>query len=177
MSRYLDYKCTIWQRITISDDKTFESIKSDIEENLSPDDIYNKYESTHTVTPITAILETEELMTPFDNDGEATIELYDEGHKLVMTNVREKIDYELENQSDINVGSILEKVEIELKRSKELHPNYPKDNYKRFAILAEETGEVSKSLLDGETKEETITELIQVAAMAVKMVEALQKEE
>lgn len=61
----------------------------------------------------------------------------------------------------------------ELKRSIELHPNYPKDIYHRLAIMQEEAGEVAKAVLDYDSDkgpiEDVTKELIQTAAMCLKM--------
>lgn len=77
-------------------------------------------------------------------------------------------------------GSIVGDVMIERWRQEELHgadkscANPAKDNYSKLAILTEEVGEVARDLLDGPT-DNLRTELVQVAAVAVAWVEALDR--
>ena len=68
-------------------------------------------------------------------------------------------------------------VEQELNRAKKKHPEYPECNYKRLAIMQEEAGEVTKAVLHHEYEKGTVEdikeELIQTAAMCMRMLENL----
>ena len=70
-------------------------------------------------------------------------------------------------------------VQIELQRAEEIHPNFPKDMFQQLAIMQEEAGEVTKAVLDYHFGKDTIEhvreELIQTAAMCVRMLQNLPK--
>lgn len=72
------------------------------------------------------------------------------------------------------------KIEAELKRAKEKHPDYPQDIFYQLAILQEEAGEVTKAVLDYHYENDNLdhvkVELIQTAAMCMRMLENLPKE-
>lgn len=74
---------------------------------------------------------------------------------------------------------IYKKIDNELKIAKEKHPNYPIDMFKQLTIMQEESGEVSKALLDYHSGKDNIEnveiELLQTAAMCVRMLESLPK--
>ncbi len=65
----------------------------------------------------------------------------------------------------------------ELTFAKLAHPNYPTDIFKQLAIMQEEAGEVTMAVNDLEsgksTTEHVRQELIQTAAMCVRMIENL----
>lgn len=65
-------------------------------------------------------------------------------------------------------------IQIERLRQNELHPNFPKEI--RLAVLVEEVGEVAKALQDG-NRQNLEEELTQVAAVAQRWLEKLQKED
>jgi len=64
-------------------------------------------------------------------------------------------------------------IEAELKRAEIKHPDYPTDMFRQVAILNEESGEVTKAVLDyhyaGGSLEHIQEELIQTAAMCMRM--------
>ncbi|GEM_PF-4033695 len=70
-------------------------------------------------------------------------------------------------------------VQIELQRAEEIHPNFPNDMFQQLAIMQEEAGEVTKAVLDYHFGKDTIEhvreELIQTAAMCVRMLQNLPK--
>ena len=72
---------------------------------------------------------------------------------------------------------IYELIEKELIRAKEIHPNYPLDRFVQFAIMQEEAGKVAKAVNDFHfgkgSLEDVKTELIQTAAMCVRMLETI----
>jgi NTP pyrophosphatase (non-canonical NTP hydrolase) len=72
-------------------------------------------------------------------------------------------------------------VDAELIRAQKIHPNYPADMFRQVAILNEEAGEVTKAVLqyhyDGGSLENIRTELIQTAAMCMRMLDGLKNEQ
>lgn len=68
-------------------------------------------------------------------------------------------------------------IEAELQRAKRKHPDFPRDMYKQLAIMQEEAGEVVKAVLHYDyeegSKEDIREELIQTAAMCMRMLESL----
>ena len=65
----------------------------------------------------------------------------------------------------------------ELQRAETIHPDYPTDMFKQLAIMQEEAGEVTKAVLDcqsgKDTVEHVVTELVQTAAMCMRMIKNL----
>ena len=91
---------------------------------------------------------------------------------IPLTAVSDK-EYYLTNKEDI-----YELIKEELSRAKKIHPNYPVDRFIQFTIMQEEAGEVAKAVYDyyHENKgslEDIKTELIQTAAMCVRMLETI----
>jgi len=70
-------------------------------------------------------------------------------------------------------------VDSELNRATTKHPNYPTDMFRQLAIMQEEAGEVTKAVLDYHdglcTVDHIRTELIQTAAMCMRMLQNLPK--
>lgn len=68
-------------------------------------------------------------------------------------------------------------IDAELKRAKEKHPEWPEDMFRQLAIMQEEAGEVTKAVLhyhyEGGTVDHIQEELIQTAAMCMRMLENL----
>ncbi len=73
--------------------------------------------------------------------------------------------------------SIYNDIAQELTFAKQQHPNYPTDIFRQLAIMQEEAGEVTMAVNDLESGKSTIVhvrkELIQTAAMCVRMIENL----
>lgn len=65
-------------------------------------------------------------------------------------------------------------IESELERAKTLHPNFPLNIFEQFTIIQEELGEVAMALNDRNINHAK-TELIQTAAMCMRMIENLEK--
>ena len=70
-------------------------------------------------------------------------------------------------------------VELELNRAEKKHPNFPDDMFRQVAIINEEVGEITKAVLhyhyeDGSLKD-VKNELVQTAAMCMRMLNALNK--
>ena len=71
----------------------------------------------------------------------------------------------------------LNSVVDELKRAKQKHPDYPGDMFEQLAIMTEEAGEVAKAVLqykrEGGDLQDVKDELVQTAAMCIRMLENL----
>jgi len=67
------------------------------------------------------------------------------------------------------------KIDAELTKAKTKHPNYPESLFEQLAIMQEEAGEVTKAVLhyfyERGSKEDIKKELIQTAAMCMRMLE------
>ena len=74
----------------------------------------------------------------------------------------------------IDINNILANIKNERKNQDEKWGEQNHDIYKWLAILGEEVGEVNKAALEGK-KDEIIEELIQVSAVAVAMIESIQR--
>ena len=65
----------------------------------------------------------------------------------------------------------------ELMKAKIKHPDYPEDMFEQLAIMTEESGEVAKAVLqykrEGGELQEVKDELVQTAAMCIRMLENL----
>lgn len=65
----------------------------------------------------------------------------------------------------------------ELQRAETIHPSYPTDMFKQLAIMQKEAGEVTKAVLDcqsgKDTVEHVVVELVQTAAMCMRMIKNL----
>lgn len=84
--------------------------------------------------------------------------------------------------TDVLQPGIIRDILLEVKRAKELHPKFPDTLVKRTAIMAEEAGEAIKeaNLIEDEGKgsiENYKAELIQTAAMCVRILEAMENED
>lgn len=76
-----------------------------------------------------------------------------------------------------DTGSIARDIVKEIARAKEKHPVWPVDNIHRAAIVAEESGELTRAAVqyyyEGGTLEAMREEAIQVAATAIRFIEAI----
>jgi NTP pyrophosphatase (non-canonical NTP hydrolase) len=79
------------------------------------------------------------------------------------------------------VQHILFDIEQELEKAKKKHPFFPVNPVERCAIMAEEAGEAVQAAndlrWDAGTKEDFQTELLQTAAMCVRILEAMENDE
>jgi len=70
-------------------------------------------------------------------------------------------------------------IDRELKRAEFKHPDFPEDMFRQLAIMQEEAGEVTKAVLhyhyEGGTFEHIQEELVQTAAMCMRMLQNLQQ--
>ncbi len=72
-----------------------------------------------------------------------------------------------------------DKIDAELKRAEIKHPDWPTDIFRQLAIMQEEAGEVTKAVLHYAYEKGSIIdvkkELIQTAAMCIRMLNSLSK--
>lgn len=75
---YLDYKCTVWRRVNIPDDKNNkEYILEKLKQGAEPSFQDAEYETLY---------DTSEDMTIEENDMFSTVELYNDDNELLFTN-------------------------------------------------------------------------------------------
>ena len=83
--------------------------------------------------------------------------------------------------TDVLPPGIIRDILLELKRAKEKHPFFPLDAVGRCSIMMEEAGEAVQAANDvmwaNGDKEHLKTELIQTAAMCLRILEAMENEE
>lgn len=84
MDSYLDYKATIWFRIPIQSEENLQKVKQKIEEGFLPSELYNELDIEHELGQCEPLYDTEEFITPNENDGQSTIEIYENGDKDVQ---------------------------------------------------------------------------------------------
>lgn len=74
---------------------------------------------------------------------------------------------------EITRNEAMQLIRDELYKAEHKHPTYPDDIFKQLAIMNEEAGETTKACLhyidEGGTLEDVKKELIQTAAMCVRM--------
>ena len=84
MDSYLDYKATIWFRIPIQNKETLEKVKEKIQQGMLPSELYNDLDTEHELGTCELLYDTEEFISPNENDGQSTIEIYENGDKDVQ---------------------------------------------------------------------------------------------
>ena len=92
--KYVDYKATIWGRLTFSDDADMNKVIEKLNSGHLPGEIACeeelKFRAFHFLD------DTEEHMTPEENNGRHTIEVYDDDNEMIWDNVNH---YNKEKQS------------------------------------------------------------------------------
>jgi len=72
------------------------------------------------------------------------------------------------------------KIDAELTRAEKKHPDFPSDMFRQVAIMNEEAGEVTKAVLhyhyEGGSLADVKEEIVQTAAMCMRMLSALENE-
>lgn len=76
MDIYLDYKATTWFRIPIQNKQVLEKVKEKIQQGMLPSELYNDLDTEHELGACELLYDTEEFITPNENDGHSTIEIY-----------------------------------------------------------------------------------------------------
>lgn len=75
------------------------------------------------------------------------------------------------------INAILLAIHEEVDNAERLHPDWPECNFRQLAIVSEEAGEVAKAVLhlhyENGSRDELREELIQTAAMCVRMIKNL----
>lgn len=83
----------------------------------------------------------------------------------------------MELNSELDRLQKYNEIDAELTKAKSKHPDYPSDMFHQLAIMQEEAGEVTMAVLhlhyEKGTIEDVRKELIQTAAMCMRMLENL----
>jgi len=86
-------------------------------------------------------------------------------------------EFLMELNSELDRLKKYQPIEAEYRKALKKHPNYPDDMFRQVAIMNEEAGEVTKAVLhyhyEGGTIENVKKELIQTAAMCMRMLNAI----
>ena len=85
MSYYIDEKVTIWRRTYYNVEGTEEEIK-----NKLIDQFESKYPTDIEIFDSEILYETEESITPEENNGMPTIEIFNDNGDTIWSNVKEK---------------------------------------------------------------------------------------
>lgn len=82
--KYIDYKTTVWQRIYFNNDTDMQKIIKLLEQNYIPNELCDEDLGFKEVE---TMYDTEEFIRPIENDGQSTIEVYeDNGFKMIWDN-------------------------------------------------------------------------------------------
>ena len=74
MAKYIDFKQKIWARMYFSDDTDINKIIEKLEAGYLPAELADEELG---FTEFESMLDTEEFITPIENDGQSTIEVYE----------------------------------------------------------------------------------------------------
>lgn len=85
MSYYIDEKVTIWRRTYYNVEGTEEEIK-----NKLIDQFESKYPTDIEIFDSEILYETEESISPEENNGRPTIEIFNDNGDTIWSNVKEK---------------------------------------------------------------------------------------
>lgn len=80
MDTYLSYKATIWFSIPV-DEEDIPKIIDKIEKGYLPSELYNDSDELY-LGQCEPEYETEEFMRPCENDGQSTIEIYNDDNMI-----------------------------------------------------------------------------------------------
>jgi len=83
MKRYVDIKVLVWKRIYIPNNMIVSEVVSEIKKTGDIFDWYNA--NADELPPVETLCDTEEMLTVKENDGQNTIEIYDDD-KLIWQN-------------------------------------------------------------------------------------------
>jgi hypothetical protein len=81
---YIDYKATIWFRISLrgEEEKVIEALKN----GKSVNELYDEFDDF--LVGCDPMFDTEEILTPEENNGQSTIEIYKDT-ELIYSNAKE----------------------------------------------------------------------------------------
>ena len=88
--KYIDYKCTTWNRINLPDDVDIDEVKEMIKDRLSIDDIIEKFDNMNIEWE--SLTDTEEYIYPEDNYGSSTIELFEDLNLITDNHILDEIE-------------------------------------------------------------------------------------
>ena len=81
---HLDYKVEVWVRVEIDQDADVNKIIEDLQRFLP----YDAVERNKAVANIEYLMECESYITPEENDGQNTVEIYNNDGQLIYENGR-----------------------------------------------------------------------------------------
>ncbi len=76
MSKYVDYKAEIWCRLYFSDETDMNKVTAKLEQGLTPNELCDDPELGF--ENFEFLVETEQFIEPSENQGQCTIEVYDD---------------------------------------------------------------------------------------------------
>ena len=76
MSKYVDYKATIWGRLHFSDETDMNKVIAKLEQGLTPNELCDDPELEF--EEFEMLFDSEEYITPSENQGQCTVEVYDD---------------------------------------------------------------------------------------------------
>ena len=124
MKKYIDYKVETWMRAEFNEEVDLQEVIQKIENGLIPPDFGNEYDIFYN-----QLTETEEFITPEENDNQSTIEVYEgmefqecvweNGIKETKLKLIDDILLKLSNSLTKNESLILKLVEETLKNKTE----------------------------------------------------------
>lgn len=79
---HLDYKVEVWVRVEIDQDADVSKIIDDLQRFLP----YDAVERNEALSNIEYLMESEQYITPEENDGQNTIEIYNNDGQLIYKN-------------------------------------------------------------------------------------------
>lgn len=87
MARHIDYKATVWNRITVPDNVTDEQVLALFERHAEPYEVVEGLRELSKTDPTWKTLtDTEEFMHPVENDNQETMALLDNDGNTVWSN-------------------------------------------------------------------------------------------
>ena len=96
MSKYVDYKCTVWRRLEFDDSVDTDVIISKIKEGFLPAELCDieelQFKGFHFID------NTEEFISLEESDGDVTMEVYDDNN-MIWDNSYQTAINEIENDS------------------------------------------------------------------------------
>lgn len=73
MSKYIDYKVETWIRVKFNEDVDIQEVIDKLKKGTLPPNFGNEYDVEYE-----NLTETEEFINPIENDGQSTIEVYED---------------------------------------------------------------------------------------------------
>ena len=87
---YVDYKVTVWRRIEVPEEISLEQLKEIVKKDSYPWDVKEFFDDEHIFFEENEMSDTEEFISPQENDNQPTIEIVEyegRGDKTIWDNV------------------------------------------------------------------------------------------